>query len=146
MPRDLAIEYHRVEREGLLDDWDWLVPSDHTPLMVGAFGDWIFGAPDGSIWWLDLLKGEYQRVARNSDEFSRLKKNPKKLDLWFSAGWVTIAAEHGLIPKIDECLGWKTPPVLGAKFSVENIGIFSLMVYVSLQGQLHRQLRGLGLE
>jgi hypothetical protein len=35
-------------------------------------------------------------------------------------------------------LGWKVAPVLCGPFSVENIRVFSLIVYQSLNGQLFR--------
>jgi len=109
--------------------------------MVGAFGDWIFGAPDGSMWTLCLLEGDYRQVAQTSDEFNRLKQQPENLNSWFKANWVSIAAGHGIVPKLDECLGWKKPPVLGGPFAVDNISVFSLRVYQCIQGQLHQQIR-----
>jgi hypothetical protein len=139
MSRDLAVAYDSIACDDLLAEWAWLVPVDHTPLMVGAFGDWIFGAPDGSHWTLCLLEGDYRQVAGDSAEFNRLKLQPENLESWFKADWVAIAAKHGLVPKIDECLGWKIPPILGGRFGVDNIAVFPLRVYQSIQGQLHRQ-------
>lgn len=141
MPRDLAISCDCLDCAELLSAWTWLVPADHTALMVGAFGDWIFGAPDRSHWTLCLLEGDYRQIARDSAEFNQLKMRPENLESWFKAGWVAIAARHGLVPRIDECLGWKVPPMLGGTFSVDNISIFPLRVYQSIQGQLHRQRR-----
>jgi hypothetical protein len=141
MSRDLAISCDRLDCYGLLSQWAWLVPADHTPLMVGAFGDWIVGAPDGSHWVLCLLEGDYRQIARDCAEFNRLKQQPENMESWFKADWVEIAARCGLVPKIDECLGWKIPPILGGEFSVDNIAVFPLRVYQSTQGQLHRQRR-----
>jgi len=41
----------------------------------------------------------------------------------------------------DECLGSKLAPILGGKFAVDNLAVYSMAVYRVLQGQLHRQLR-----
>jgi hypothetical protein len=138
--RDLAISCADLDWRPLLVEWDWLVPPDHTPLLIGAFGDWVIGAPDGSHWSLDLLEGQYTRIAANSAEFNVAKRDEENLNLWFSADWVTIASERGIIPATTECLGWKVHPRLGGPFAVENIQIFSLRVYQALMGQLHRQL------
>ena len=138
--RDLAISCADVDWPPLLAEWRWLVPSDHTPLLIGAFGDWVIGAPDGSHWSLDLLEGRYTRIAANSAEFNVAKLDEDNRNLWFTADWVVIANEHGLIPKADECLGWKVHPRFGGRFEHENIQVFSLRVYQSLMGQLHRQL------
>jgi hypothetical protein len=138
--RDLAIPCDQFDWRPLMAEWDWLVPIDHTPLLIGAFGDWIIGAPDGSHWALCLLEGDYRQVASNSSEFNQNKLLPKNLDEWFKADWVGLAARQGLIPGGHECLGWKFHPKIGGPFSVENIGVFSLRVYQSLMGQLHRHI------
>src|SRR5258708_35202477 len=108
--------------------------------MIGIFGDCIFGAPDGSHWHLDLLEGQFRQVARDSTVFNAKKREEKYRDEWFGANWANIALENGFTPNRDECFGWKVAPVLGGPFSVENIQVFSLIVYQSLNGQLFRQL------
>jgi len=140
MPRDLAILCEDIDCNHLLTEWQWLVPADVTPLMIGIFGDWIFGAPDASHWHLDLLEGQFRQVAGDSTEFNAKKREEKYRDEWFRADWANIALANGITPSRDECLGWKIAPVLGGPFSVENIQVFSLSVYQSINGQLFRQL------
>ncbi|MGH7028524.1 T6SS immunity protein Tdi1 domain-containing protein [Brevundimonas sp.] len=117
------------------------MPSDHTPLLIGAFGDWIIGAPDGSLWSLDALEGQYKWIAESAAEFNHAKLDEANRNLWFSADWVAIAFEQGLVPNADECLGWKDHPMIGGPFEFENIQIFSLNVYQALMGQLHKVWR-----
>jgi hypothetical protein len=124
----------------LLDEWRWLVPARDTPLWISAFGDWVFGAPDGSLWMMSTLGGDYQQVAKNSAEYNVLNKSPEWVEM-FLAEWYPIAIGNGLAPGHDECLGWKLHPLIGGAFAVENLQIFSMRVYQSLTGQLHRQLR-----
>jgi hypothetical protein len=140
MPRDLAIFCEDMDCKRLLTEWQWLVPSDATPLMIGIFGDWIFGRPDGSLWHLDLLEGQFRQVARDSNEFNAKKSDEKYREEWFGANWANIALENGITPNRDECLGWKIAPVLGGSFSVANIQVFSLLIYQSINGALFRQL------
>lgn len=139
--RSLATSCSDIDCRPLLENWRWLVPDDHRPLMVGVFGDWIMGAPDGSLWCLELLEGSYSRIADDAEVFNRAKSNPDNLNLWFMAEWAEIAERHGLVPSTDQCLGWKVHPMLGGKFEADNIQVFSLRVYQSLMGQLFRQLR-----
>ena len=140
MQRDLAIACEGMDCGPLLEDWRWLVPHELTPLMIGIFGDWVFGAPDASHWHLDLLEGQLTRIASDSAEFNRLKSLDQYRDAWFSANWADIALSNGLVPNRDECLGWKIAPVLGGPFAADNIQVFSLRVYQCLQGQLFRQI------
>jgi len=125
----------------LLAEWKWLIPESDTPLFISAFGDWVFGKPDGSLWVLSLLEGTYEQVARNSNDYNLLNKSEKWLNQVFIAGWLPIAIENGLAPSKSECLGWKLHPLLGGKFAVANLQVFSMLVYQSIMGQLHRQLK-----
>ena len=135
------IEASEYDTSALLAEWHWLLPSEDTPLFVSALGDWVFGAPDGSLWVLSVLEGTYQRVAKDSSEYNKLNKAFQWLEDTFIAGWLPIAAGNGLEPKKDECIGWKVHPLVGGRFEVANLQLFSMLVYQSLMGQLHRQLR-----
>lgn len=139
--RPLMVEASRYPIDDLRAEWHWLVPSADTPLFLSAFGDWVFGNPDGSLWVLSLLEGSYERVARDAAEYNTLNRSAEWLDETFIAGWLPIAAVNGLEPGENECLGWKVHPLLGGKFEVGNLKIFSMLVYQSVMGQLHRQLR-----
>jgi hypothetical protein len=135
----VAAEKYDLPR--LLHEWQWLVPRDHTPLLVSVMGDWVFGAPNGSLWSLSLLEGDYIQIAVNADEYNRLNKSDEWLNETFSADWQSIAAGHGFEPTEDQCLGWKVHPLLGGEFTPANLQVFDMVVYQSLMGQLHRQLQ-----
>ena len=139
--RPLMIEASSYNANQLLTEWLWLVPESDTPLFISAFGDWVFGNPDGSLWVLSVLEGVYEKVALNSTEYNKLNKSPQWLDETFIAEWLPIAAENGLEPQEDECLGWKIHPMIGGKFEASNLQVFSMVVYQSLMGQFHRQLQ-----
>ena len=140
MKRALAISCDDMDCSRLLNEWRWLVPEDAVPLMIGIFGDWIFSTPDGSHWHLDLLEGQFQRIAKDSNDFNAKKNVKQNRENWFGSNWADIALELGMIPDDDECLGWKIAPVLGGSFSVDNIQVFTLVVYQSCNGQLFHQL------
>jgi len=87
-----------------------------------------------------LSKGNYEQVAQNATEYNTLSTSAKWLEDIFIADWLPIAACHGPEPTEDECLGWKVHPLIGGKFEIGNLQIFSMSVYQSIMGQLHRQL------
>ena len=121
--------------------WRWRVPDSHAPLFISVFGDWVFGHPDGSIWVLSLLDGEYDLVARDVAEYNILNKSIEWLEQIFIADWQPIAAAHGLIPTTDECLGWKLHPFLGGRFEAANLQVFNMREYQSIMGRIHQQLQ-----
>lgn len=127
--------------EDLLVPWRWLIPPSATPLFISVFGDWVFGAPDGSLWALSVLEGTYSKIAASGAEHNRLKASFAWLDETFIAGWQEIAHRHGMVPAVHECIGWKVHPALGGAFEKENLNIFSMRVYQYLMGQLHQQLQ-----
>lgn len=139
--RPLMIEAARYDAAALLAEWSWRVPARDTPLFISAFGDWTFGNLDGSLWVLSVLEGSYVQVARDATEYNTLNKSAEWLEEVFIAGWLPIAAGHGLAPEKDQCLGWRLHPLLGGAFEAKNLQLFDMTVYQSLMGQLHRQLR-----
>ncbi len=139
--RPLMIEAAQFDTVDLMEQWRWLVPEADTPLFISAFGDWVVGKPDGSLWALSVLEGTYERIAENSAEYNKLNKSAEWLESTFIAGWLPIAAGNGLEPGNGQCIGWKLHPLLGGKFDVANLQLFDMRVYQSLMGQLHRQLR-----
>jgi hypothetical protein len=141
--RDLLIDASRYDVPALIKEWRWLLPSGDTPLFLSAFGDWVLGNRDGSLWVLSLLEGTYECVARDAAEYNKLNKSEEWLDEVFMAGWLSIAAGHNLVPAKDECLGWRLHPLLGGKFEASNLQIFSMRVYQSLMGRLHHQFQNM---
>jgi len=129
------------DTETLLAAWRWLVPRTATPLFVSVFGDWVFGAVDGSIWALSVLDGDYRKIADGAPEYNKLKQSFEWLDENFLASWQEIACRHGLSPRTDQCLGWKVHPILGGPFQPDNLQLFDMVVYQSLMGQLHESLQ-----
>ena len=139
--RPFMIEATNYNTPSLLNDWQWLLPKDHTPLFISVMGDWVFVAPDGSIWNLSILDGSYLKIAATSEEYNNLKKSSDWLDKTFAASWQGIAEGQGLSPEKDQCLGWNVHPLRGGKLDKANLKIFSMLIYQSLMGQLHEQIQ-----
>ncbi len=132
---------NKEEIEVMLPQWFWLVPEDSTPLLITLFGDWLFGNPDGSLSVLSVLEGTFEKVAHNVDHFNELNKSPEWCDEIFISSWLPIALENGVKPKEGECIGWEVHPIIGGEFSVDNLKIFSMVVYQSLMSQLHSKIQ-----
>ncbi|MCF2858403.1 DUF1851 domain-containing protein [Pseudoalteromonas sp. SMS1] len=127
----------------LLPQWSWLVPTDSTALFLTAFGDWVFGNPNGSLSVLSVLEGTFEQVASSGQEFNQLNKSPEWCCETFLSDWYSLAMTNGIVPSEGECIGWKVHPIVGGEFSVSNLQIFSMDVYQSLMAQLHAKVQGL---
>jgi hypothetical protein len=65
-------------------------------------------------------------------------------DKYLLAGLAIGAARRrDLSPGPDQILAWTLPPVLGAPVEVGNLQLMDFEVYLSLQGQLHQQVKEL---
>ena len=124
----------------MLEEWRWRVPRDLTPLFLTMLGDWIFGAPDGSIWALSLLEGDLRRLAASGVEYNRLKNDRGWLDAELQFGWYEIALNNGLVPNAEQCVGWTVAPILGGPLERSNLKLYSMRVYQLITAQLMRQV------
>jgi hypothetical protein len=138
--RAFMIPAERYDLPALLSEWTWLIPEQDTPLFLTIMADWVFGSPNGTIWRLSVLEGDYVQIAANSEQYNTMKSSAEWLNGEFCADWQPIAAGNNLLPNDSECLGWRVHPYLGGEMKVENLQIFSMLVYQNLMGQLHRQL------
>lgn len=139
--RTFMVPASEYECARLLAEWQWLVPVGDTPLQLTALGDWLFGKRDGSLWLLSMLEGTYVQVARTSDEFNVKNKSADWLKETFLTDWFELGMSKGIVPDKGECIGWKVHPIIGGKLEATNLQVFSMLVYQSLMGQLHRQLQ-----
>lgn len=139
-PLPLVRELIGLDVDALLAEWRWRLPGTETPLFVTALADWVLGEPDGSIWLLDSIEGDYRMIATSGVEYNAKKASRAWLNEVFSADWYDIAIGNGLVAGARECIGWKTHPVIGGAFEVSNLRVFDAVIYHSLMGQLHRQL------
>lgn len=139
--RPFIVDIENTDTSSLLAEWRWLVQETETPLLLSALGDWIFGTRDGSFWLLSALEGNYSKIAESYVEFNQLNKSKEWAEETFLVSWFEIALGNKIEPNESECVGWKVHPLLGGKFEVANLQLFSMPVYQSLLGQLHRQLQ-----
>ncbi|UUZ49604.1 DUF1851 domain-containing protein [Massilia sp. B-10] len=142
--RAFMVPADRYDLPALLAEWTWLVPERDTPLFLTVMADWVFGSPDGSIWRLSVLEGDYVQIATNSEHYNAMKRSAEWINEEFCADWQPIAAGNNLLPDEAERIGWRVHPYLGGDMKVENLQVFSMLVYQSLMGQLHRQLKARG--
>ena len=126
-----------------LDDWAWLPIGGKHPFLASLFGD-VFLEDSAGIWVLDVLEGSLERVFDDRIQMTAVLGTEEGQDRHLLAG-LAFGAEHrlGLVPGPDQVLAWRLPPVLGAPTAVENLQLMDFEVYLSLQGQLHRQLKDL---
>ncbi|RKG51584.1 DUF1851 domain-containing protein [Corallococcus sp. AB011P] len=137
----LFVEPPREEWQRLLADWAWLVDGPCYPLAATLFGDAFLLRPSGEVQLLDALEGNLKTVAPSLKEFEALLKSEQGREL-LMAQMAELLWNKEVRPQPDECYGYQVPPIFGGSLGSENIRVFSRLVYMSIQGQLHRQAQG----
>jgi hypothetical protein len=92
---------------------------------------------------LDMLEGRLREVAHSRDEFQRLINTREKQEEWFLSELILTLHERGVVPAAGQCYAFEVPPVLGGKMGADNVEVLDIYVWVSICGQIHRQVRAL---
>src|SRR5690349_14299588 len=128
-----------------LESWAWLGLDGLAPRFTSLFGDVFFEAADGSWWLLDTFEGDLLRPWNSRAELAADLDTEEGRDRYLMAT-LALGAHHrrGLHLADDQIYAYIPPPVVTGSFDVDEIQVFGFVVAVNLAGQLHRQLRGIG--
>ncbi len=140
---DLLIEDATLDHEVLLGDWQWLLNGRFRVIAGSKFGDWFIARPDGRVELLDAMDGTLRVVAPSYQEFQRLLNTQAKQEEWLLSLLVLSLHEAGVVPGPGQCYSFRIPPALGGKATSDNVEVMDLLVWVSICGQLHQQIRDL---
>jgi hypothetical protein len=140
---DLLIEDTSLNHLELMEDWRWLLQGQFRVVAGSMFGDWFVERPEGPVEMVDAMEGSLRQLASSASEFHRLINTRENQEEWLLSELVATLHEKGLIPGARQCYAFKVPPVLGGKAESDNVHVMDLAVWVSICGQLHRQLQAL---
>lgn len=126
-----------------LEDWAWLPLDGKRPFLASLFGD-VFLEDASGIWLLDVLEGSLNHVFRDRQQMAAVLNTTDGQDRYLLGALALAAERHlGLVPGPAQVLAWKVPPALGAPTTIENLQLMDFEVYLSIQGQIHRQIKDL---
>ena len=125
----------------LLSGWSSILPEEFNLWLVNQFGDAFIVVPDGSIHVLDLGTGTLMHVADNREDFAdRIAHNA---DAWLLTYLIDECTASGKFLAAGQCYGYKVPPMLGGKYTVENVEPTDLSVHYQLLAQIVEKMKGL---
>jgi hypothetical protein len=140
---DYLVDQDGIDWTSALLGWAWLLPGEFTLWLVTRFADLILVLPDGSVHMLDVGAGTLERVANDRADFSKKIDEGDNANNWLKIPLVDECRAAGMRLKRGQCYGFKTPPVLGGEYSVENVGPLSITDYLGAYGSIHEQIRNL---
>lgn len=128
----------------ILDAWQWLVGPDLRVWRITKAGDALLQDPgDGSIHFLDVLLGTVEKIADSVAAFDAALSRRENAERWLMVEVVDGQAALGMRPALDNCLSYKTPPVLGGEIEPDNIELCDVAVHFGIAGQIHQQVKDL---
>lgn len=127
--------------EDLLQDWTWLFGNAHTVVTMNNFADMFLRASDGTIGMVNVTWGTMDQIAPDKSTFEQMTRERENQEKWFLTDFLTEIEHAGLPLGAGQCFGFKVPLRLGGKMDLSNIEVSSVGVYVSMMGQIHRQLK-----
>jgi hypothetical protein len=127
----------------LLSGWSDLLPSTFTIWLVNRFGDVIFVADDGSVRMLDVGVGKVTQLANSREEFCKVVDEKNNADLWFLVSLTEACVAGGAVLAVNQCYGWKVPPLLGGKYQVDNVEPTDIGVHYGVLADIYRQTKDL---
>ena len=140
--QDLTVNIDHLDRETLLEDWVWLIGPSRFPILVTASGDaFVQDAADGSVHVLDAGAGTLARVAGSVDEFRTLLADRDFVADHLAVQMVGDLKQAGVHLAPGQLYGFRTPPVLGGAYELENVEPTDIEVHFSTTGQIHEQVR-----
>jgi hypothetical protein len=140
---DYLIEQEGKDWNGFVSDWDFLLPSSFTIWFVNRFGDIVMVLDDGSVHFFDVGVGTVERVADNREHFCELMDLNDNANNWLMIPLTDACVAAGLTLGTNQCFSFKNPPILGGKYTVENVAPTDLAVHYSFQADICRQVKDL---
>lgn len=140
---DYLLDQSDIDWPTAFRQWSWLVPGEFTLWIVSRFADCFLILPDNSIHMLKIDGGTLTRLAGSRDEFALRIDEGNNANEWLSIPLVDELVAAGFHLQPCQCYGFKQPPVLGGRYTLDNISPIPLVEYLCFCGQIHEQLNDL---
>ncbi|MXV53353.1 DUF1851 domain-containing protein [Pedobacter sp. HMF7647] len=141
--RDYLKDKSTIDISDITEAWNWLIPEKSEILLVTCFGDLFLADHVGTIYWLDTSIGSLTNVAGDLDEFETKLNNADNFDNWFLVELFSELKAADIEICENEIYSYKTLPLFGGKYIIENIAPTNISVHFHLTGQICEQTKDL---
>jgi hypothetical protein len=140
---DLTVNFANIDGAELVEDWRWLVGTERLPILVTALGDvFLQDTSDGTVHLLSVGSGTVEQIASSVEEFRTLLNDEQFVVDNFVPKIVMELRALGERLAPNQLYSYKVPPVLGGKYSIDNLEPTDIRVHFSILGQTCRQVQG----
>jgi hypothetical protein len=139
---DLTIRCKNEISGRITEDWEWLIGTDKTVVMISAIGDMFLKENNQNIYWLDVGCGTLEMVATSIQEFEKKLTDYEQVNEWFMIDLIT-ALRSGKKLNEGELYSYKKLPAIGGDYSVDNFEPTDIEVHFGFAAQIHQQIKDL---
>jgi hypothetical protein len=140
---DLTVSPQGLDRDTLLESWQWLLPKRAKPVLITALGDVFVQDGRGAVHFLDTCAGTVTKIAENGEAFTaRLHETGFVTEHMYPAKIVELR-DAGLNLTSGTCYSHKQFLVLGGQDTVDNYEVCSIAIHLDLTGHIHQQVKDL---
>lgn len=126
--------------EVLRRSWVWALTDPVHILMQSAFGNILVACHDGTLWRVIPEELAAKKIRDDKNFIAAFEDEEFRTD-WFLEG-VADAALAALGPlREGQCYAFKTWPIMGGSFTPDNLYIATTMDWLSLSGNVGKQIK-----
>ena len=140
---DYLIDQAGKDWADLLSSWSEALPPSFTVWLVNRFGDIFFVSDEGAIFLLDVGNCVVERLADSRDDFIAKIDADDNAGVWLLIPLVDQCVSEGLVLNANQCYGYKVPPILGGKYTTQNLEPTDLSAHYSFLGSIFDQTKDL---
>ena len=141
---DLTVNFRHLNRDTLLKDWQWLIGPSKLPILLSRIGNaFVQDSEDDSVHLLNVGTGELLLVADSAEEFQPMLSDREFVMNAFAVQTIVSLQKAGITLKKGQIYSFKTPPILGGEYTVENLEATDIEVHFSVLGQICQQVKNL---
>lgn len=135
-----AFQVAHLNVERLMADWRWICPQPVRLVARSVFGDLFLRTNEGKVLWLNVTLGKLTEVAESVRQFRELLESAAIREKWFAESDAKAAAENGLKPDANQCIGYATPLIFAESRYAGNAYVADLYDHIGFLGDLHKQV------
>lgn len=138
---DLTVNFSHLNRDALLNDWEWLLKGKFLPILISASGDaFVQHVENGGIWWLDTGGAELSEVAESPEQFNEFLTDKEFVVECFAVQMVGDLIKSGKVLSNGQIYSLTKHWLLGGEYKLSNIEPTDIEVHFSLSGQIAMQV------
>jgi hypothetical protein len=140
---DLIVKFNKDSADKLTEDWNWLIGTDKSPIIVTAIGDMFLKDTNQKIYWLDVGQGKCEIVADRIQDFEEKLKDIEQMNDWFMIKLTTALRLSGKELKDGQLYSYKKLPIIGGEYTVDNFAPLDIVEHFGYTGDIHKQIKDL---